>query len=172
LDIRPFAALSSQVYPDGRAIIMTNDMIQTKITTSDKTKIILSAKRNDFRSMKELLEKNPSLVNEQDIGGLTALHWVCANRNYHLFSELIKCPGINVLLKDKNGRLALDHAIAGGHKSIILTLMNFMHVMNDPASLKIRLSKICRAFFWKHLLFYQIIPSCGIMKRKAKLCAL
>jgi ankyrin repeat protein len=111
---------------------MTNDMIQTKITTSDKTKIILSAKRNDFRSMKELLEKNPSLVNEQDIGGLTALHWVCANRNYHLFSELIKCPEINVLLKDKNGRLALDHAIAGGHKSIILTLMNFMHVMNDP----------------------------------------
>lgn len=110
---------------------MTNDMTQTEIKSSDKTKIITSAQENDFSSMKELLEKNPSIVNEQDTRGLTALHWVCANRNWHLFSELIKCPGIDVLIKDKHGRLALDHAIDGGHKGIILTLMKFMHLMND-----------------------------------------
>jgi len=84
--------------------------------------IVLAAKDNLNDLVKEILEKNPERINEQDTRtGMTALHWVGANMNYELGEFLFaqKNPPVNPFIQDRSGRYAFDLANEMGNERMI-----------------------------------------------------
>ncbi|MFA5999287.1 MAG: ankyrin repeat domain-containing protein [Candidatus Babeliales bacterium] len=69
-----------------------------------------------------LVDKNPSLVNERDGTGRTALHWAVLGDNPDMLKELL-AQRANPDIKDDNDYIALDYAILTGNAVIAEILL-------------------------------------------------
>lgn len=69
-------------------------------------------KINDIKSVRDMIEYAPQLLNEAvDHIGQTALHWA-AKRGYKKLAEMMINKGANMMATDLNGKTPLDTAIA------------------------------------------------------------
>lgn len=74
------------------AFLTVNNIIQAQ-------EIIDAAKSGDLLKVKELVEKNPQLVNTRDISGRTPLHWASRGVHFELLKYLVE-KGADVNARD------------------------------------------------------------------------
>jgi ankyrin repeat protein len=81
-----------------------------------------SAETGDIKKIKALLKEDPSLIDEKDSYGMTALHWAVDKRHRGVAALLLE-EGAHVNVKDKNGETPLHYAIAKEYRSMATMLM-------------------------------------------------
>lgn len=77
--------------------------------TGCTTSIHQAAETGNLKKIKALLKENPTLVNEKDSYGMTALHWAVDKRRFRAAEMLIE-EGADVNAADKNGETPLFYA--------------------------------------------------------------
>ncbi|MEO1242775.1 MAG: ankyrin repeat domain-containing protein [Pseudomonadota bacterium] len=97
--------------------------------------IVRYARLNQYHSLYHALRKNPLRVNDIDpISLMTALHWACANRSLKSVQEILEVDEVDLWVKDKFGRTAMDIALDSGNMEIIDLLFDLMHPEKDTSN--------------------------------------
>ncbi|WP_316861074.1 ankyrin repeat domain-containing protein [uncultured Cohaesibacter sp.] len=88
--------------------------------------IIRGAKNNDIAEVQAALKKDWQDINKRDGAfDMTAMHFAAAKGNASMVSFLLEQKAVDVTLKDKWDRDALDVAIVTGNQEIIDELFRF-----------------------------------------------
>lgn len=87
--------------------------------------IFFGAKSRDLLQIEAALVDNPHSINEQDVFGLTALHYAAVRGYGEIVDYLLIQPGARVDLRDEQGRDALDVAILSGDEDVLASLFRF-----------------------------------------------
>lgn len=96
--------------------------------------IIRGARNNDISEVRAALELNAEDINKADYAfGLTALHYAAAKGNPSMVDFLLLQNGVDITIKDRWGRDALDAAIDAGNQDCIDKLFVFRsHLSHAP----------------------------------------
>jgi ankyrin repeat protein/Tol biopolymer transport system component len=81
-----------------------------------------AAKEGTLAKVKELLEKDPKLINFKDENGRTPLHWACLGVHKDVAQYLLE-KGADVNAKDNNETTAMHSAAAQGHTEVAKLLI-------------------------------------------------
>jgi ankyrin repeat protein len=73
-------------------------------------KILQAIENGDLDNLRQMLQRNPSLVSSKDADGRTPLHWATEKATRKEVFELLLTNGANVNAKDKDGRSPLAWA--------------------------------------------------------------
>lgn len=89
----------------------------------DELSLLDAARENLGLLVSEIISKNPSLKDERDEDGLTALHWA-ADRNATSALEAALQSGCDINAVDNSGQTALHYAVSCGHINSTQILIN------------------------------------------------
>lgn len=89
------------------------DDVNTSTTIID---VVIGQAESDI-NLQKAIDMNPSLLNNRDIGGLTAVHWAVIKRNL-LFLEVLVANEIDLNISDFEGWTPLHHAVVLGELTI------------------------------------------------------
>ncbi len=88
-------------------------------TQNLEPEIIKAARGNALEAFKEALAKDPTQINVQGKGGLTAAHWAGSNRNLQIAILCLQNPYLDLFVQDVKGRRPVNHAIDSGADQIM-----------------------------------------------------
>ena len=81
--------------------------------------IIKGARRGDMEEVTSALEEDPGCINTQDqVNGLTALHFAASNGHYSMVNLLCDADGVDTSIPDFEGRTASHLAWVIGRSDI------------------------------------------------------
>jgi len=92
-------------------------------TTAQAQGIISAATSGHLEKVKELVEKDPKLVNAKDASGRTPLHWACRGVHFEVLKYLLE-KGADVNAKTNNGDAPLHYAVLSGNINIVKQLLD------------------------------------------------
>lgn len=81
-----------------------------------------AAETGNLKRVKALLQEDPSIIDEADSYGMTALHWAVDKGHYRVAEWLI-AEGADVNVKDKNGETPLNYTISKEYSSRMATML-------------------------------------------------
>ena len=83
---------------------------------------LFNAAQQGYAQMVKILLKTGIDINQQDLGGWTALHWAARN-GYQVVVELLLAHGADPNLADNSGWTALHRAALHGHQAVVESLL-------------------------------------------------
>lgn len=92
--------------------------------------LLRAAKNGKFEIMKDILKKEPHIINEKDEDGWTCLHWVCYNGYDEIFQFLIDFEGLDINAVNNYKQSSLMIAFRHNNSSIVEILLS--HSLIDP----------------------------------------
>lgn len=81
-----------------------------------------AAETGNLKRVKSLLQEDPSIIDETDSYGMTALHWAVDKGHYRVAEWLI-AEGADVNVKDKNGETPLNYTISKEYRRRMATML-------------------------------------------------
>jgi len=101
------------------------------------TPLHIAAKNGRIRRVEHLLMySNIGVNNADNYFGMTPLHWAALNGHLNVVNLLIKQPGINMTIKDKNGNTAVDLANMSRHFQVVNAIESEVQANIDYKSSK------------------------------------
>lgn len=88
------------------------------------TPLHYACEKNNFESVKIILEQPGVLLNVQDQKGWTPLHRACIRGNYIIVDLLLKHPEVDINIQNYSGRNSLHRAARDGHTKVLSLLLS------------------------------------------------
>lgn len=101
----------------------TNDRSESIDEEPDEEPILRACEKGKLDLVKELVQKQPNLVNVADVDGYTPLHRACYNNRIEVVKYLIE-NGANLAAPTIDGWQPLHSAAQWGHVQVVRILVN------------------------------------------------
>jgi len=106
------------------AILVAVLLLAGHASANDRSKIFIAVGKNDVRTVKVLLEKDPGLVNATSKGNMTPLH-IAAIKGYIEVGRLLLDAGADVNFRTFNGTTPMSFSTVNNHGKMIDLLYEY-----------------------------------------------